>query len=1079
MFASLTGVLMLAQALPVAVLGAASYSDELKGAYEYAYSKNITTMSSIDNANMYGELTRGQLAKMIANWAEKEMGTKVDETAVCSFSDANTAEGDLATYVKKACQMGLMGQGIEKFRPNDKVTRGEFGTTLSRALWGDKYNGATPFYKNHLEALKEAGIMKMIDTPNQMEIRGYVMLMLQRSADVVSPAECKDPTVVLACSLNSDACPAKCKKPGTTTGENNNNFNGVRAGDLSIALNSTNGVTSIPNDGVVKVAELNITASQDIQLQTLNVTRLGLSNNDGLKVWIEKDGRRISSSSSFFGDSKANLVFNGGYVVKKGEKLDLVISLDGNKVSAGSELSFKVSDVTSSAMNTTVSPDTTGVYRTTTYKVTSLSFLTQSNADRKYNISKDSEFSFGEFKLQNDSPASMEKNVLIRAITFKVEGADIANLKDFKLLRNGKELKGTAVQNGKDVTITVNDQLDSGKSAVYKVVATPTNIENSEGDKYTFKIRKTEDVIAEEVGQNSVGYRVSIKGHNLVDLKSTTIMGGTITLTRDAKFPSVVNADWGYSDVTIAKGTIKLNQSTKFEDGIVLDRKGTTDLTKVVRRAALVIGGRTYQATAIEADKIKFDSEIYLDRGTHDVELQVSIATTKPAPVINNFEMENISNTNFKGGRYLNSDETEFKSSHMVGTIRVAKVNIQEQKMSFKKTGPAEDVKLVAGNTDERIVFAGEVTNSSDKTLELNQFVVKPADVLIHSNTGLNITATDDKKLADVSLRLADGSTSSTVAVEHKKGGEVEFSIDSITTTIEPGKTLKFELRAINNADLVKDDKYRFEVHAKGTLEGNNAPTTTLKSVFVKVTDAATTSIVTNPAKNLVVLPGVATEVASFNYNVKNDSVDLEEVVFDSTIADGDLDDLTVSFGDITPAVEKVTVAGGKVTVKFANLVTLPAKNYNVRVLANFSESAVNGTAKKITKVTIKDKDAAIDYSHWVAKAFPILSVKEKNTNTGNERLDLNVVKNADDHKVVLNVIYADPAGTTFKKVTGTAGAFTDVELSKSNAEVARSTTAKTAPTKVKFTVTDDEGNAVTYDNVDASNIADFASLAL
>ena len=60
----------------------------------------------------------------------------------------------------------------------------------------------------------------MIDTPNQMEIRGYVMLMLQRSTDVVSPAECKDPTVVLACSLNSDACPAKCKKTGTTTGEN-------------------------------------------------------------------------------------------------------------------------------------------------------------------------------------------------------------------------------------------------------------------------------------------------------------------------------------------------------------------------------------------------------------------------------------------------------------------------------------------------------------------------------------------------------------------------------------------------------------------------------------------------------------------------------------------------------------------------------------------------------------------------------------------------------------------------------------------------------------------------------------------
>ena len=397
MFAATAGMLIVASSLPVSVLGAASYSDELQGAYNYAYSKGITTMSSIDNANMYGELTRGQLAKMISNWAEKELGTKADETKVCSFADAQTAEGDLAAYVKKACQMGLMGQGITSFRPNDKVTRGEFGTTLSRAIWGTKYDGATPYYANHLQALKDKGIMTKIENPSQMEIRGYVMLMLQRTTDVEKGAKCNDPVTVLACTMGATSCPAECKKT-VTTGDNNQ-FSGVRAGDLSIALNSTNGTTSIPNDGVIKVAELNINASQDIQLQSLNVTRLGLSQNQGLKVWIEKDGRRITSSSSFFGDSKANLVFNGGYVVKKGEKLDLVISLDKNKGQAGSELSFKLSDVTSSAMNTTVSPDTTGIYRTTNYAVTSLSFLSMTNADRSYNISKDSSFSFGEFKL--------------------------------------------------------------------------------------------------------------------------------------------------------------------------------------------------------------------------------------------------------------------------------------------------------------------------------------------------------------------------------------------------------------------------------------------------------------------------------------------------------------------------------------------------------------------------------------------------------------------------------------------------------------------------------------------------------
>ena len=1073
MFAATAGMLIVASSLPVSVLGAASYSDELQGAYNYAYSKGITTMSSIDNANMYGELTRGQLAKMISNWAEKELGTKADETKVCSFADAQTAEGDLAAYVKKACQMGLMGQGIDKFRPRDKVTRGEFGTTLSRAIWGTKYDGATPYYANHLQALKDKGIMTKIENPSQMEIRGYVMLMLQRTSNTEKGAKCNDPLVTLACTMGSATCPAECKKSDDKN-DNNNQFSGERAGDLSIALNSTNGTTSIPNDGVIKVAELNISASQDVQLQSLNVTRLGLSQNEGLKVWIEKDGRRITSSSSFFGDSKANLVFNGGYVVKKGEKLDLVISLNKEKVKAGSELSFKLSDVTSSAKNTTVSPDTTGIYRTTNYAVTSLSFLSMTNAPRKYNITKDSLYSFGEFKVQNDSPASMEKNVLIKNVTFKVEGADINNLKDFKLLRNGKELKTTYLVNGRDVTLTINDQLDSGKSAVYKVIATPTNIENGNGDEYTFVIRRAEDVIAEELGQNSVGYRVAIKGLDNVNLNKTTIMGGTITLTRDANFPSVVSADWGYSDVTIAKGTMKLNQATKFEKGIVLTGTSGSDLN-AVRRASLVIGGRTYQATEITTGGIKFDSEVYLEKGTHNVELNVSIASREIPGHTKTFGIQNISNTSFVKGAYLNSDETPFTGAHMVGTIRVAKVNIQAQRLGFKKTGPAENVKIVQGNTDEKVIFAGEITNAGDKTLEISQIVLTGVDV----STGISVT-----KLADVSLHLADGSTSSTVAVESGRAA----TIDSITTTIQPGKSIKFELRAINNADIASGNKYRVEVMAKGTLEGNTVTTSVIKSAYVEISGHATTTVVGNSsAKNSIVVPGNLTEVASFNYNVKNDTVDIDSVVLTGEgFRNGDVDYAEVRFGDVNPSIDTVTTTAAGVVVKFANLVTLPAKNYNVKVALNFAEGAVTGAVKKFTSVGVYNGTdvkgtGSISYGHYVAKAFPILAVKEKNTNTGNERLDLNVTKNTDAHKVVLNAINATANGTpvTFRKVSGSAGAFTGVELSKENAEVARSTTAKTAVQSVTFTVTDDYGHSVTYTGVDAANIADFAALAL
>ena len=152
----------------------------------------------------------------------------------------------------------------------------------------------------------------------------------------------------------------------------------------------------------------------------------------------------------------------------------------------------------------------------------------------------------------------------------------------------------------------------------------------------------------------------------------------------------------------------------------------------------------------------------------------------------------------------------------------------------------------------------------------------------------------------------------------------------------------------------------------------------------------------------------------------------------------------------------------------------------------NFSESAVNATKKELTAVTVYNGTEAkgngtISYGHYVAKAFPILAVKEKNTNSGNERLDLNVTKNTDDHKVVLDAIHATANGTpvTFNKVSGTPGPFATVELSKDNAEVARATVAKTAVQSVDFTVTDDNGHATAYTNVDASNIADFASLAL
>ena len=69
---------------------------------------------------------------------------------------------------------------IEKFRPYDLVPRSEFGTALSRMLFGlGDWDGA--YYETHLKKLKEEWIITN-DNPDLKEFRWYVMIMLMRSA---------------------------------------------------------------------------------------------------------------------------------------------------------------------------------------------------------------------------------------------------------------------------------------------------------------------------------------------------------------------------------------------------------------------------------------------------------------------------------------------------------------------------------------------------------------------------------------------------------------------------------------------------------------------------------------------------------------------------------------------------------------------------------------------------------------------------------------------------------------------------------------------------------------------------------
>jgi hypothetical protein len=88
---SLVATVALVAGMFPAVNTSAAYSAELEGAYQYAYDMGITTMSSINNADMYGTLTRVALAKMVSNYV-LELGLQTADTSKeCKFTDVSAA----------------------------------------------------------------------------------------------------------------------------------------------------------------------------------------------------------------------------------------------------------------------------------------------------------------------------------------------------------------------------------------------------------------------------------------------------------------------------------------------------------------------------------------------------------------------------------------------------------------------------------------------------------------------------------------------------------------------------------------------------------------------------------------------------------------------------------------------------------------------------------------------------------------------------------------------------------------------------------------------------------------------------
>jgi len=268
-------------------------------------------MSSIDNANMYGNITRAEMAKMLSVYATEILGYTPDTSVACTFSDIDSVKGDLHDYIIESCQLGIMGQGITAFRPYDTLSRAEFGTALSRVLWGDTYEGGTPYYAKHLDALKAAGIMNQIaNAETTKEVRGYVMLMLQRSEENGAGVDCEDTDVVLACLEDLDNCPAACKADYEDENEDNTV---VKSGDLAVTAKAGE-TKKVIVPGTSDLDTLTFKTSEEVEITKVVLERYGYSDADDIySLRLEDENGTVIADEKSLVKDKATLSIKKDY----------------------------------------------------------------------------------------------------------------------------------------------------------------------------------------------------------------------------------------------------------------------------------------------------------------------------------------------------------------------------------------------------------------------------------------------------------------------------------------------------------------------------------------------------------------------------------------------------------------------------------------------------------------------------------------------------------------------------------------------------------------------------------------------
>jgi hypothetical protein len=601
---------LLATLMPVQGVNAASYSSELEGAYDYAYDNGITTMDSIDNANMYGSLTRVAMAKMMANYAMDVLGLEKDTDMECTFPDVSSElDAQYDNGVTNACQLGLMGVGVDNFDPYGLVNRAQFGTVLSRALWGDMYNDSDPYYADHLEALADEGIMNNISNPMMLEVRGYVMLMMQR-ADEDSTSEGCSAEELLACitAEDYDDCIAECS--GEEEEEEEEVYVEEKEGTLTVDLDSGTPDGDLPIGNTEAISRVPLLTFEveaddaDITLHNLTLEFLGYGDfNDLDNVSVYDENNVKVSKTKNFTDEELTIGFVNDYVVKDGgkETLTIVWELD---TAAEPNTTYGVS-----IMEMDTSAEEVDWLPIDGEKMKGVVVTNQTVLDFEDGIAVTDTVDVGEeaklagFTLENDENF---EDVTVNSITIKVDGVKTDILDNLSFLIDGQDATDGIELNDDEIVVNVDYMLEKESNAIEFELRGSFNELDDDDAEFTI-----EDAEAIYVVGNKYYFNVTSDVVDDTAIGTITIQGSEISSSFDKS--DIDEAKPEASDVFV--GTLKLKSAntdyTINSYSICVDTSGLTNGDDDIKD--LTLWGNSYDDETDDGCGAGLDEYIFED----------------------------------------------------------------------------------------------------------------------------------------------------------------------------------------------------------------------------------------------------------------------------------------------------------------------------------------------------------------------------------------------------------------------------------------------------------------------------------